>query len=310
MNLMESKEIKDLLEYDYGIQLDIRKDGSFAMVDRDHQGQNFLFLSSQLALERFNEQGKTSSRSEIVFNSPITLYSYLPVVEALMKEGIVSEADGIYTVDMGKLADEMVAETTWADIGLTDIYGPISIDTTDPNQSNSGNMFLGLLANAINGGTIQNQDQLAQVIPEIQNIYNQMGYMQTSSADMFNQFLRQGMGSFPIIAGYENQLLEFSLQHGETYQQVKDDIIILYPTPTVWSSHVVIALDETSDILIDAMLDPEAQRMAWENHGFRTVVAGTADTQQFNVDGVAETIPSVIDMPSWTIMQELMHAIQ
>lgn len=280
------------------------------MVKREPVDQDFLFPSSQLALELFQQEGYDLSQSEIVFNSPIVLYSYRPVVDAFIKEGIVKETNGIHTVDMQALAELMVEETQWADIGLDQIYGSIMIDTTDPNQSNSGNMFLGLLANSMNGGTIQNREQLEKIIPDIQHIYNNMGYMQSSSADMFNQFLRQGMGSFPIIAGYENQLLEFSLTDADVYEQVKDDIVILYPTPTVWSSHVVMSLNEDAELLIDALLDPKAQKMAWEEHGFRTVVSGTADVKQFQVPGVAETIPSVIDMPSWPMMEDLMTAVQ
>ena len=43
-------------------------------------------------------------------------------------------------------------ERSWKEIGLPELYGNVSIDTTDPAKSNSGNMFAGLLANTLNGG--------------------------------------------------------------------------------------------------------------------------------------------------------------
>ena len=50
---------------------------------------------------------------------------------------------------------------------------------------------------------------------------------------------------------------------------------MMYPTPTVWSSHVYIALDEAGTAGIDALLDEDIQRLAWEKHGFRTGVYDT-----------------------------------
>ena len=42
---------------------------------------------------------------------------------------------------------------------------------------------------------------------------------------------------------------------------------MMYPTPTVWSSHVYIALDEAGTAGIDALLDEDIQRLAWESMG-------------------------------------------
>ena len=54
---------------------------------------------------------------------------------------------------------------------------------------------------------------------------------------------------------------------------------MMYPTPTVWSSHVYIALDEAGTAGIDALLDEDIQRLAWEKHGFRTGVYDTPRMQ-------------------------------
>ena len=77
--------------------------------------------------------------------------------------------------------------------------------------------------------------------------------METSSADLFSQFLKMGVGATPIAAGYESQIIEYAVMEPEDYQAVKDDIVILYPTPTVWSTHVMIALDENGQALLEAL---------------------------------------------------------
>ena len=118
------------------------------------------------------------------------------------------------------------------------------------------------------------------------------------------------MGAKPLIAGYESQLLEFAVQESETWEQIKGDIVMVYPTPTVWSSHVFIALDEAGTLGIDALLDEEVQRLAWENHGFRTgVYDAPTDTAQFGVEGVAEEVTQVAPMPGAPVMEAIIAAL-
>ena len=46
----------------------------------------------------------------------------------------------------------------------------------------------------------------------------------------------------------------------------------MYPTPTLSSFQGYIALDDGGVLDIDALLDEEGWRLAWEEHGFRTGV--------------------------------------
>ena len=98
-------------------------------------------------------------------------------------------------------------------------------------------MFAGLLANTLCEG-VADEASLPEILPRLTDIFQKLGYMESSSADLFDQFLKTGIGAKPIIAGYESQLLEFAAQNPDTWEQVKDDIVLLYPSPTVWSSHV------------------------------------------------------------------------
>lgn len=280
------------------------------MIDDNPGDKDYLFPSSQLALELFNKNGRSAADDEIVLNTPIVLYSRQLVVDALKKEGIVTEEGDVNYVDMVKLADLMKAKKTWADIGLNQLNGRVLVSTTDPNQSNSGNMFLGLLANSLNGNKPIDQADLGQIKPILKEIYQALGIMQTSSSDMFNQFLRLGVGAYPIVAGYESQLLEFSKSQESVYNQVKDDIMILYPKPTVWSSHVFIALNDEAKVAIEALLDEDVQKLAWKEHGFRTIVAGTGDSGEFKVPGIAKEVTQIMQMPQIDIMLELMKTIK
>ena len=278
IGLLEDEAVQDILERNYGLTLDYAKAGSLDMVTADHEGRDFLFPSSQTALEYYQQLYGAPDRSQIVFNTPIVLYTHRPILEAFQKEGLVTERDGVYYMDMAGLVAEIEAGTAWADLGLPELYGTVAVNTTDPVRSNSGNMFAGLLANVLCGG-VADEDSVEAVLPRLQAIFEKLGYMEASSSDLFDQFLKTGMGAKPMIAGYENQLLEFAVENPEDWEQLKDDIVLIYPTPTVWSSHIYIALDEAGEAGIDALLDEEIQRLAWENHGFRTEVSGTELTK-------------------------------
>ncbi|MDY3947437.1 MAG: substrate-binding domain-containing protein [Ezakiella sp.] len=310
IGLVESEEFKNIMKKKYNIKFDYRKAGSFEMVQSFDDSWDYLFPSSQLALELFHSLGKKDSKNEIVLNTPIVLYSRQLVVDALIKSKVVELVDGVHYVDMVKLANMIKSKTSWGDIGLGELYGNITVATTDPNRSNSGNMFLGLLANSLNGNKPLDEESLPEIKKEVQEIYKALGYMHTSSEDMFNQFLTQGVGAYPIVAGYESQLLEFSKVNKASFDRIKDDIIIMYPKPTVWSSHVYISLNNEKNRVIDALLDPEIQELAYKNHGFRTVLTGVIDENEFEVSGIAREIKNVMSMPKMSIMQELMDAIR
>ena len=237
------------------------------------------------------------------------LYTHAAVAEALTAEGVFSQSGGVLTADMEQLVALMESGAQWSDVGLPELYGSVTVGTTDPAKSNSGNMFAGLLANVLCGGSVGEED-LPELLPRLQALFQKLGYMESSSSDLFDQFLKTGMGAKPLIAGYESQLLEFAVQEPETWEQIKGDIVLVYPTPTVWSSHVFIALDEAGALGIDALLDEEVQRLAWENHGFRTgVYDAPTDTAQFGVAGVAEEVTQVAPMPGAPVMEAIIAAL-
>ena len=210
---------------------------------------------------------------------------------------------------MAKLTECIESDRSWADVGLPQLYGNVSVGTTDPTKSNSGNMFAGLLANTLCGG-VADESTVDTILPRLQSIFQKLGYMESSSSDIFDQFLKTGMGAKPLIAGYESQLLEFAVENPDTWEQVKEDIVMLYPTPTVWSSHVYIALDETGTAGIDALLDEDVQRLAWEKHGFRTgLYDAPADVGHFGVTGIAEEITQVAPMPDALTMERIIEAL-
>ena len=311
VGFLEDEEVQAILKEKYGLQADYAKAGSLDMVTADHTGMDYLFPSSNIALEYYEDLNGKPPQSEIILNTPIVLYTHRNILEAFEKQGIAATTDGVHTVDMKQLVELIQNETQWSEIGVSELYGKVSVDTTDPGKSNSGNMFAALLANVLNDGETLTQANINTILPKLQTIFGRLGYMETSSADLFSQFLKMGVGAKPIIAGYESQLIEYAQENPEAYEKIKEDIVMLYPTPTVWSTHVMIALDDNGKLLLDAFLDEDIQRLAWEKHGFRTGSYDAASaTAAMPVDGVADTITQVTQIPDYDVMKQIIQTLQ
>src|SRR5262249_30741866 len=135
--------------------------------------------------------------------------------------------------------------------------------------------------------------------------FDRVGFMESGSGTLFDKFLKQGAGAYPIIVAYENQLLEFTVEHRELIEPVRKKLRILYPRPTVWASHPLIALDPSAKRLIAALREPDMQRIAWERHGFRAGLMGTVNTSGLLLAGIPPTIDGVMQTPSLAVMTKL-----
>ena len=75
----------------------------------------------------------------LTLNTPIVIYSWGKVVDALMKEKIVTKDEaGVYFIDLDKLMKYILDGKKWSDIGLKELYGNINIASTDPVTSSQG----------------------------------------------------------------------------------------------------------------------------------------------------------------------------
>ncbi|GGB03010.1 substrate-binding domain-containing protein [Puia dinghuensis] len=312
-NFLENPRVRSILETKYGLKLDYTREGSIEMVSSPVKDDiDFLWPSSQVALELFkNTQSNRLIQSELVFNSPVVLYSWDIVVKALVAQGLVKVEDSVaYLTDMDKLIRWELTGKSWPDIGLPDLYGKVNVITTDPTKSNTGNLYAGLMANFLSPDGVNDPDSVDRILPSLQKLFTRQGFMQSSSGFLFEQFLQTGVGQYPLIADYENQIVEFSLQHPDFWPKVKDKIKIVYPVPTVWSEHPVLILNKKALPLLDALKDPEIQRIAWEEHGFRTGLIGVQnDPKVIKVDGLARSINKTMPMPRAAIMEKIINAL-
>ena len=231
----------------------------------------------------------------LTLNTPIVIYSWKDVASRLIEEGIVTqEEDGVYYItDMNKLMDYILEGKTWADIGLTDLYGNINIASTDPISSSPGATYYGLLLSILGNGQIT-EDGLEENLAKLKQFYQKSGYMNNTPADLFERYLKTGMGGEPMIVDYEKSLIDFANSNPNGFQQVKDDIVVLYPKPTIWNSHCYAAFSEEGKLLYKALQDEKIQQIAWEKYGFRTgITGGNYDVSSIDI-AIPKTIKSTV----------------
>ena len=308
IGFLEDEEVLSVLREDYGLSVDYAKAGSLDMMTADLEGKNYLFPSSSIAPEYYKELHGQPLQSEIMMNTPIVLYSRKMVVDALDAQGLITIEGNVCYIDMRGLLKLIQENTSWADVGLSQLYGTVSVYTTDPCRSNSGNMFAALLANVLNDGETLTAEDTEEILPQLQEIFGKLGYMEDSSADLFNQFLKMGVGAMPMVAGYESQLIEYAAENPDEYEKIKEDLVMLYPIPTIWSSHVLIALDENGQKMITGLMDEEIQKLAWKRHGFRTETNGIG--KDVGLSCVADSITQVTQVPEYKVMREIFEVLE
>jgi hypothetical protein len=311
MDLLQNEKIRRILADKYHIAINPTKAGSIDMVcDLDLAGKDFVWPSNDFAVELFRVKNHKSRKDQIVFNSPIVIYTGWNIADALIKQGIVEKRpEGYFIVKFQDLLKMIAEQKSWKDLGLN-FYGKVSVRCTDPTRSNSGNMFAGLVANMFNNGDVVDESSVESILPQTKKVFARLGMMERSSADSFRNFIATGTNN-SMVVGYENQIVEFIVANPDKRDLIQNQVCVLYPEPTVWSSHPVISLTDKGDRVIEAMQDKEIQKLAWSEHGFRSGLEGAnADKTAVRLDCIAEKITSVIPLPGARTFMRILDALK
>ena len=259
----------------------------------------FLWPSSAPLVELARRSTKVL-KDEVIFNSPIVIYSWKPIAEGLIRAGIATREGAHYYVDARALIDAVLQRKSWKDLGQPDLYGRVRLTATDPNKSNSGFMFAGLAANLLSGD-VATMDSLPGVLPKL--------------TDLFDDYVAGGPGAQPMVVGYENQLVEWILADKDRWKRIEGaggpaKPVALYMKPTVFSAHPLIALGPEAIPLIEALMSKPLQEIGWRDHGFRGPLGSVgAQTDPMIAGRMPDQITSVTPMPDIETMLTLLKSL-
>lgn len=289
------------------------------LVREDGTKYDVMFSSDQRFYDYYKlapnkEKGEadryTVLQGGLTLNTPIVIYSWSEVVDALIKENIVTEQDGVYYItDMQKLMQYILDGKKWSDIGLSKLYGNINIASTDPVTSSPGATYYGLLLSILCESQV-NDESVDTNLPKLKDFYVKSGYMNNTPADLFERYLKTGMGGEPMIVDYEKSIIDFANSNPDGFEQVKDSIRVLYPAPTIWNSHCIASFTENGNKFYKAFEDPEIQKIAWERYGFRTgITGGSYDVSKFGI-GVPQSVTSTVSGLKMDIYNKLIDYLK
>jgi len=305
--------------------------GNQTIIERINNGEKFsinsdnvskydaLFTSDQRFYDYYKlEPNKSLNESDryrvlsggLTLNTPIVIYSWKGVVDKLIEQGIVSEQDNVFYIsDMNKLIDYILTGKKWSDIGLNELYGNINIASTDPISSSPGATYYGLLLSIMSGGNVTDEN-IKNNLPKLKQFYIKSGYMNNTPADLFERYLKTGMGGEPMIVDYEKSIIDFANSNPDGFNQVKDEIRVLYPTPTIWNSHCLAIFSEEGQELYKAFEDKEIGQIAWSKYGFRTgITGGKYDVSSIGI-GIPQTINSTVTSLKMSTYNELIDYLK
>lgn len=303
--LMADANVKRILRDKFQLTVNFQPLGSYDQVqlstdDLKSRKLDCLWPSSAIAQSVFEAQHQGAFkeyRAENVLQSPEVLYAGPRGTDALLKKGIVQLRENrFYIVNMKSLLlDYVMKKQTWDAIGATELRGPITVSSTDPAKSNSGFVLAQLELNILATDDVFSAPSLEaarKALPMMRTLYEAQGLQARSSDAGFQQWLTQG-GEFkaPLYAGYENQLIQQVVSAGANSASLLKNVRVLYPDPTIYSDHPILALNANATRFIDAMKDPEIQTIAWKTYGFRSAVqVGLNNVADFKDMSLADQI--------------------
>ena len=319
-NFLADEEVNKIMKKKYGLNViyDSWSNGKLIknpLVREDGTKYDVMFCSDQRFYDYYKLAPDTTKgesarytvqKGGLTLNTPIVIYSWDTVGDALIEQKIVTEKDGVYYItDMPKLISYILEGKKWKDIGVDMLYGSINIDSTDPVTSSPGATYYGLLLSIMCDGEITDE-AVAENLPKLKEFYTKSGYMNNTPADLFELYLKTGVGGKPMIVDYEKSVIDFANSNPDGWKQVKDKMRILYPTPTIWNSHCIASFDEAGDEYYEAYEDKEIQQIAWSKYGFRTgVTGGNYDVTQVNVKGIPQSIISTVSSLKMNVYEQL-----
>ena len=319
-NFLADEEVNNIMKQKYGLKVtyDSWSNGKIVkdpLLRKDGSKYDAMFCSDQRFYDYFKVSADTSKgeaqrdrvlEGGLTLNTPIVIYSWDTVVDALIKENIVTQKDNVYYItDMNKLISYILEGKKWSDIGVDMLYGTINIDSTDPVTSSPGATYYGLLLSIMCGGTVT-EENLQANLQNLKEFYIKSGYMNNTPADLFELYLKTGVGGKPMIVDYEKSVIDFANSNPDGWEQVKDKIRILYPTPTIWNSHCIATFTENGNKYYEVYNDKEISQIAWSRYGFRTgITGGNYDVTKVNVSGIPQSITSTVSSLKMKMYDEM-----
>lgn len=291
-----------------GFKVDVEPAGSRQIATSVDLGKyDFAFPSSSAAAELVQRKSGVTGKY-VPFSSPMVIATFKPIAELLTQAGIV-QPGATTTFDVEKYLALAEKGVQWNQLEGNSTYSVpknVLVSTTDPRTSNSAAMYLAVTAYVANDNTIVRGAKAEDfAVSRVSRLFTRQGFTESSSDGPFKDYLSNGMGTVPMAWIYEAQYVDAAV-----HNQLKPDMVLMYPRPTVMSQHTVVPLDDKGDRIGKLLTtDPDLQRLAAE-HGFRptdvTLFTNTTAAHQVPVD---VNLVNQVSPPDYDTLEHLLDGV-
>lgn len=310
VDLFEDERVQERFA-ELGYDVRVRPRGSRLMAEEADRS-DFVSPGSTIASEHVRElHGVTTEYRP--FSTPMVMLTYAPMAEALREAGVAREAeDGAWSFDMAAYLELTDERTRWRDLPGDSVSAgnrnEVLARTTDPRTSNSAAMHVVVLSYLLNDEEVVPPGAEDEELTEtLSRLFLAQGQPPESSQQPFEQFRDLGPGHTPLLWAYESQYVHAAVRG----PALPEDTVLMYPEPTVFSTHTIVPFDENGDEVGRLLTeDPELRELITE-HGYRT-----DDTEHFGdlVDEhglpVRLRVGDVVHSPAHDALEALLNTIE
>lgn len=272
---------------------------------------DFVFPSSVPVSEKVKATFK-SSQAYNVFYSPMVVATWSPIVTILRDNQMIKKSGTYETFDLDSYLKIVQNGTRWKDLKNSQDY-PVNkivlLSSSDSRYSGSAKMYVALNSYLLNDGNVVSSTQeVDKVMPTLKKIIQSQGNRESSSTNMTSDYVSIGRGKVPMMFSYESEFLSIAQQNPEL---IKKGAVMLYPTPTIYSKHVMVVLNPAAQPIVDLLKkNPQLQKLASE-YGFR-IEGDNGIVQHAKSLGVVipDTVIDVIDPPNYDILDTLTTKVE
>ncbi|BCJ68530.1 hypothetical protein GCM10009779_44250 [Polymorphospora rubra] len=265
----------------HGLRLEIEARGSREMATADAlAGHDFGFPASAQAAGPVARARPASGTYE-PFGSPLAVATFTSIVDLLAQEGAARRGGaGHWVLDLAAYLDLAGRDLRWDQIAGNVAYPArrdVLVTTTHPSYSGSAAGYAWLAATHLGPDGL---DRVAK-------LFTDQGGLERSTGDPFERYLTQGLNFAPLVLAYEAQYIGAAAAG-----TLPDGATLMYLSPTLLSTHTVVAFTERGDEVGELLTtDPTLRSLAAE-HGYRTGTAADFATVLDRLAGAGTSLPA------------------
>ncbi|WP_205361409.1 hypothetical protein [Actinacidiphila acididurans] len=272
----------------HGYKVTVSPFGSFAIAEQtDLSTYGLVLPSSTTATDALKARVHKQLSDEQLFTSPLVALTWKPLLPQLQTLGIATQSttDGLWHFDVGAYLRASAQAKKWeTPAGLSGHQ--VLLETTDPELSNSGAMFVGSAASDIDKGAVANTPgQIACAAGVLAPVLNAQGQQKSTTDQLFETYETGGLTGKPLVLSYESEFVGAALAG-----TLPEDAVMMYLDPEVGSDHSLVALSDNDDARAFTSFlknDETFQRIMEHTYGFRPLGALHDDFADYmNAHGV------------------------